>query len=352
MSEEKNQLLRGLGRPEQEVLHELFKDPKATNKELGERLRKEPDSVGTNLTKIYKELRMPEGVPNDQKKHWVVTEYTEEYKEVFQGSTEYKKPQKSTFKPDKPDGNTQEPHIHRRADPPRVRRNIATIAILGTLFVVAVAAIAILSNAIIGINQGRNPTVQAQTEIVEETFPPPETEPPLVEVTNTEIPTLAPTITPKVSLNFTPALPPTPQPTQAYYVQDERWSFKPGMTIYLESTFLNINSSLSCTGNENNIVLQFNIRNDTDDDFRVVFEPSNVKYIDDLGKTYEPVCAFMGLDLITSHYVDGIFTYFTNNDEGAFYPALPKPNAQARYLYIIFENISGVGPVTFRKDLY
>lgn len=177
---------------------------------------------------------------------------------------------------------------------------------------------------------------------------------PLVPIpSNTPYPTNTsqPALTLIPSKTDTPIPTPTLVPTPAYYEEGENWIYKDGMLISLLSRFVSESSVYYCASVSNGTGLGFHILNQTDTNFRVVFEPDKVRYVDDLGNTYKPLCTASGLNPIQGQYFDEIIGNYDNLDNN-LYVVLSHVNPKAKYLYITFESISGVGPIVFRKDLY
>lgn len=81
MAGEKSDRIKSLNQSETEVLHYLFRDPDFKVIEVARELFRGEGGIRTNLTAIYDKLEVPDDV--DNKREWVVREYSEAYQYVF-----------------------------------------------------------------------------------------------------------------------------------------------------------------------------------------------------------------------------------------------------------------------------
>ena len=76
--ESKSTLIKRLNPSETEVFKELLRDPSISATALAKKFYRKPASIRTNITSIYKKLRVPPDV--DNKREWLVKEYGDVFK--------------------------------------------------------------------------------------------------------------------------------------------------------------------------------------------------------------------------------------------------------------------------------
>jgi hypothetical protein len=81
MAGEKADRIQSLNQSETEVLHYIFRDPNFKVIDVARELYRGEGGIRTNLTAIFKKLEVPDDV--DNKREWVVREYSEAYQYVF-----------------------------------------------------------------------------------------------------------------------------------------------------------------------------------------------------------------------------------------------------------------------------
>jgi len=70
-----------------ELLKEIFIDPQFNLREYGDNLNVPEQTVRWNLSQVYIKLGVPDSIPNNQKREWVVSEYQDDYDYVFHRET-------------------------------------------------------------------------------------------------------------------------------------------------------------------------------------------------------------------------------------------------------------------------
>jgi hypothetical protein len=142
-------------------------------------------------------------------------------------------------------------------------------------------------------------------------------------------------------------IPPTHAP-KAYYNQGEAVVFKPDVYMYLDDGFSRQNSSCGGVGMEWGVAVY--IKNESDSEFNLRFNTGGFSAKDDTGTTYP----LFGSGLANSGYTNGLDKTQQMRPKSeqhiciAFNGEIPL---SANHIDITADFISGVGPVTFRKDI-
>jgi len=153
---EKVDRIKSLNQSETEVFEEILKDPSITVTKLSDMFVREPGSIRTNLTSIYKKLRVPEDV--EYKRDWVVKEYAEAYEYILRGG----EPEIYIAPPDPIPVEVQEPLSHSEAQSPpqpqpaspivipqpQMRPDQTTMIFISVLLVIAIIIIVIMGSQI------------------------------------------------------------------------------------------------------------------------------------------------------------------------------------------------------------
>lgn len=348
MSEANKTKLQSLTKRQLDILNFIVEDKDVNITDISKKLDFAESTVRNELTRIYEKLEIP-GRPQEKRDN-LYRDYADDYREL------YLKVGETTSIP--------ETNIHINPPTPRPNPNRVLLIVISSFLLVSFVVIAILIGVIRALNTSRVAAIRETSTaitIIESTL---KSNQEIIGSTQTVMAytptlTLTPTITstitpipPTPTITLTPTITNTPEPTSIpIYTQGSGWNYKSGMSITLLPNFLNSNSVRSCSGDSTNIGLSLQINNDTQNDFRVVFDTSKITAVDDLGNTYKPVCVNIGIQRVNG-LVDEVFTYLQNDNGSAIYPVFPKPDPKAKYLDIIFEEISGVKFVTFRKELY
>lgn len=82
--------IKSLNQSETEILHVLFRDPYFKVSQLSREIHRGVGGIRTNLTAVYTKLGVPEDIKD--KRDYVVREYSEAYKEVFNTELPEKQP--------------------------------------------------------------------------------------------------------------------------------------------------------------------------------------------------------------------------------------------------------------------
>ena len=213
--------------------------------------------------------------------------------------------------------------------------------ILAVFFIVVIAGVGYAAYMF-----GRGATPVPQIVVVTATLPP---------ATETPLPTVTPefTNTPVPTLTFTPEPTFTPLPTETpkgYYDQGEDVLLKEGVYAFLSEKF-RVAGQVFCMKPDNGFGVTIFFKNTTNDQFNLRFDADSFHAVDDLGNKYPLIGSGVwycegnhGIqeDVVTS-YGSEIFISITFRG---------VPPLDAKYIFITADQISGVGPITFRKSIY
>jgi len=142
-------------------------------------------------------------------------------------------------------------------------------------------------------------------------------------------------------------IPPTNAP-KAYYNQGEAVVIKPDVYMYMGENFSRFNAPCGNPNMEWGVAIY--IKNESNSQFNLRFNTGGFSATDDLGTSYN----FIGSGFPDLEQSNGLDKTYQMNPSSQTYICLSFTGSiplEARYITVIADFISGVGPVTFRKDI-
>lgn len=185
------------------------------------------------------------------------------------------------------------------------------------------------------------PMLTTPVTILADTVTPSPTAAPTSTITFTPSPTIIPTDI------LVPTNTDTLTPTPDYYMQGETYEIQPGVFLVLQTDF-GVSSYVGCSNFDGyNIVID--VQNQSAAQYILRFKWTDFTVVDNNGKNYPVVSA--GID--NCHSQPGVMAKTIDagyNDDIEI--AIPGPfDLNTQYLTITALNISGIGPIKFRKKI-